>query len=152
MGKKSVRTALFLLPAAFCLLILFFRPHSLNQVRPVTGGDKADGVFCALETEAGKQEGDDRRFLPAAQPVSFSVKAGYKNGLYIKEEEPDLDSLQPPEGGDCPVFFTIPFSDSFAGLKGSFCLHLCTALLQMGSALYLVCILHKRDGKKRVTA
>ena len=87
-----------------------------------------------------------------AQPVSFSVKAGYKNGLYIKEEEPDLDSLQPPEGGDCPVFFTIPFSDSFAGLKGSFCLHLCTALLQMGSALYLVCILHKRDGKKRVTA
>lgn len=45
MGKKSVRTALFLLPAAFCLLILFFRPHSLNQVRPVTGGDKADGVF-----------------------------------------------------------------------------------------------------------
>lgn len=63
-----------------------------------------------------------------------------------------MDSLQPPEGGDCPVFFTIPFSDSFAGLKGSFCLHLCTALLQMGSALYLVCILHKRDGKKRVTA
>ena len=50
MGKKSVRTALFLLPAAFCLLILLFRPHSLNQVRPVTGGDKADGVFCALET------------------------------------------------------------------------------------------------------
>ena len=88
MGKKSVRTALFLLPAAFCLLILFFRPHSLNQVRPVTGGDKADGVFCALETEAGKREGEDRRFLPAAQPVSFSVKAGYKNGLYIKEEEP----------------------------------------------------------------
>ena len=80
MGKKSVRTALFLLPAAFCLLILFFRPHSLNQVRPVTGGDKADGVFCALETEAGKREGEDRRFLPAAQPVSFSVKAGYKNG------------------------------------------------------------------------
>ncbi len=93
--------------------------------------------FCALETEDGKQEGEDRRFLPAAQPVSFSVKAGYKNGLYIKEEEPDLDSLQPPEGGDCPVFFTIPFSDSFAGLKGSFCLHLCTALLQMGSACIL---------------
>ena len=70
MGKKSVRTALFLLPAAFCLLILLFRPHSLNQVRPVTGGDKADGVLC-LETEDGKQEGEDRRFLPAAQPISF---------------------------------------------------------------------------------
>ena len=59
MGKKSVRTALFLLPAAFCLLILLFRPHSLNQVRPVTGGDKAGGGFCAFETASRKEKTAD---------------------------------------------------------------------------------------------
>lgn len=140
----------FFRPPSVCLYY-FSGPTVLIRSARLPAEIRLMGFLCL--GDGGRQAGRRRpQISPCGTACLFSVKAGYKNGLYIKEEEPDLDSLQPPEGGDCPVFFTIPFSDSFAGLKGSFCLHLCTALLQMGSALYLVCILHKRDGKKRVTA
>ena len=135
MGKRSGRIALLIIPAAFCLLLFVFWPRSFG-ISPMTIGVIRDG-------------GDYRGFRPAPQAAAFSWKPGHKNGLYIKEEEVAEDSLTPLEGGDGPLFCSALLSTGFAGKEGCFCVLLCTALLQMGSALYLICILHKSDGKQR---
>ena len=135
MGKRSGRIALLIIPAAFCLLLFVFWPRSFG-ISPMTVGIIRDG-------------GDDGSFRPAPQAAVFSWKSGHKNGLYIKEEEAAEDSLTPLEGGDGPLFCAALLPTGFVGKERSFCVLLCTALLQMGSALYLIFILHKADGKKR---
>ena len=160
MKKKSCTGILSLLyPFILCLLFLslgpgvsrFFSVLSFPQFSSgAAGGDAAgpEGI-----TGAGwRPDGDGYAFIPVAGPVSWNQKNGQKTGLYLYEEEEfEEDGRRPFGGGGGAPLFLVSFSPAVTRLEGNFYFYLCTALLHMGSALCIVCILHKMDGKKRFT-
>lgn len=170
MKKKSYARILSILcPLLLCLLFLSFGPgdpHPLpvlsrihffcgTKVGNGAGAEAISGPECISGPEyisgTGWRSADDGYVsMPAAGSVSWNRKNGQKTGLYLyDEEESDEDGRQPSGGSDGASFFTAPFSPSVTRFEGNFYFYLFTALLHMGSALCIVCILHKMDGKKR---
>ena len=95
----------FFRPPSVCLYY-FSGPTVLIRSARLPAEIRLMGFFVPWRRRTASRKEKTADFYLRHSLSLFSVKAGYKNGLYIKEEEPDLDSLQPPEGGDCPVFFT----------------------------------------------
>ncbi|MCB6609508.1 hypothetical protein V3C10_06035 [[Clostridium] symbiosum] len=157
-GKSCTGILSLLYPFILCLLFLSFGPgvsHSfpvLSFTHFACGAAGGDGAGPECISGTGWRSSDDGyAFIPAAGPVSWNQKNGQKTGLYsYDEEELEEDSRWPFGGGDGAPLFPAPFSHPFTGLGGNSYYYLCAALLQMGSALCIVCILHKTDGKKRI--
>lgn len=156
--KSCTRILSLLYPFILCLLFLSFGPgvsHSfpvLSFAHFACGAAGENGAGPEGISGAGWRSTDDGyAFIPAAGPVSWNQKNGQKTGLYLNdEEELEEDGRWPFGGGDGAPLFPVPFSHTFTGLGGNLCYYLYTALLHMGSALCIVCILHKMDGKKRI--
>lgn len=155
--KSYKRIQSLLYPFLLCLLFLSFGPgvtHSLpafSFTRYFCGAAGGSGAGPECISGTGWRSSDDGyAFIPAAGPVSLNQKNGQKTSLYINdEEESEEDGRRPFWGGDGAPLFTVPFSLAFTGIGGILYIYLCTVLLHMGSALCIVCILHKMDGKKR---
>lgn len=159
MKEKSCTGLLRLLyPFILCLLFLFFGPGVSDSVPVLSftyfarGAVVGNGAGPECISGTGWRSADGGyAFIPAAGSVSWNQKNSQKTGLYLyDEEELEEDGRWPFGGGDGAPLFLVPFSHTFTGIVGNFCFYLCTALLHMGRALCIVCILHKTDGKKRI--